>query len=152
MQTKQSGFTLIELMIVVAIIGILASIAIPQYRLFVGKSQVTRVMEEASTLRIVLESCMHDGYTTIGTGAFECDPRATGSTLVTGASQGSVVLQPGTGVPQVVIAGGIVTITATMGNAAAADLVTKQVIWTRDIMTGWSCTSTVDPVYKPRGC
>ena len=51
----QSGFTLVELMIVVAIIGILAAVAIPQYQIYIGKTQATRVINELGQLRIKVE-------------------------------------------------------------------------------------------------
>ena len=58
MKSMQKGFTLIELMIVVAIIGILAAIAIPQYQNYIAKSQVSRVMSETGALKTIIETCL----------------------------------------------------------------------------------------------
>jgi len=148
-----AGFTLIELMIVVAIIGILAAVALPSYQTHVAKSQASRVMLEASSLRSLTETCVNQGKLTVGSGADECDPGAVGSTLIDGASQTGAVLPTGTGVPQVTFAAdGGTTIVATFGNNATPIFASENLTWTRAVDGSWTCSTTVDPVYRPKGC
>jgi len=55
---QQNGFTLIELMIVVAIIGILASVALPAYQTYTKKAKFTEVVLATTTVKSAYEVCV----------------------------------------------------------------------------------------------
>jgi len=161
----QKGFTLIELMIVVAIIGILAAIAIPQYQTYVAKSQVSRVMGEVGALKTAVETCLLEGRTqpitnataTTTLTAQQCNLQATASSVQTGAGQTPAVAAPaGTGYPTATLsATAASTIVATFGSGAAAPLVAagaNTLTWTRSTEGTWTCTTTVATKYRPNGC
>ena len=61
MQHTQKGFTLIELMIVVAIIGILAAVAVPAYQTYTLKARFTEVINSATPFKTAVELCVQTG-------------------------------------------------------------------------------------------
>jgi type IV pilus assembly protein PilA len=146
----QAGFTLIELMIVVAIIGILAAIAIPQYQTYIAKSQVTRAMGETGALKTAYETCLNDGKTV----AAACDLGATSSGILSyTAPLTSTAGQPFAAAPTntaVLATNG--TISATFAGGAAATLKDRTITWTRTDDGSWTCASTVDAKYAPVSC
>ena len=68
MNTMQKGFTLIELMIVVAIIGILAAIAIPAYQDYIARTQASEAVSMAGSKKTDITDNLQNG--TCGTGTY----------------------------------------------------------------------------------
>ncbi|MGB0662339.1 MAG: pilin [Pontibacterium sp.] len=75
---KQQGFTLIELMIVVAIIGILAAIALPQYQQYTQKAKFSEIVNQAAGIKTTVELC----YQTTGD-LTACDSGSNGIVAIT---------------------------------------------------------------------
>ena len=147
---RQGGFTLIELMIVVAIIGILAAIAIPQYQNYVARSQVGRVFSEISALKTAAEERYAQGVAS----SDASDLGWTASNLL-GATTGEGEQQannPAVNIPANTTADG--TITATLNGDVSGAITNTTVTLTRN-STGngsWTCEFSGDDEYAPAGC
>lgn len=80
-QRAQQGFTLIELMIVVAIIGILAAVALPAYQNYTKKAKFSEVVLATNAAKIAVEICAQDLNTLTG-----CSANANGIPANAGAT------------------------------------------------------------------
>ncbi|MFL9814631.1 pilin [Stutzerimonas sp. VN223-3] len=147
----QKGFTLIELMIVVAIIGILAAIAIPQYQNYVAKSQVSRVMSETGALKTAIETCMMEGRDFSTTPA--CELGWTASNLIGDEGEGEAGGTPQDGLTVTIsLSANTASVAADFGGNAAATLSSNSLTWARSDAGAWTCTTNVDAKYRPSGC
>ena len=82
MAAAQRGFTLIELMIVVAIIGILAAVALPAYQSYTVKAKVSEVILAASQCRTAVAEVYQTGSTPPGAGNWGCETTTPSSKYV----------------------------------------------------------------------
>jgi len=106
MKNAQKGFTLIELMIVVAIIGILAAVAIPAYSNYTKKAKFQEVIQATQAIKTAVEICASDlGAVT------DCDA---GSNGIPDDTSGGTATSPVIGkyVKSVATSNGVITATA----------------------------------------
>ena len=83
-RSKQSGFTLLELLIVIAVIGILATIAVPRMQNYSSQARFTEVINATAPYKLAVERCLIDHA------AADCDAGSNGIPAGYNAAQGRV--------------------------------------------------------------
>lgn len=134
---KQKGFTLIELMIVVAIVGILAAVAIPAYQDYTIRARVTEGLSLASSAKLAVSE------TAMSNNALPADQAATGY-VSPGPTPNVTSVEVG--------ANGLITITYTeAAGGGTLTLAPTLAVGTGEVT--WDCTGgTLEDKYRPANC
>jgi type IV pilus assembly protein PilA len=156
MKTLQKGFTLIELMIVVAIIGILAAVALPAYQDYTIRAKMSEVILGMSACRTSITEVYQSGPTTLpGAGGWGCEIGATQATKYVAG-----IMTSGNGVVTATVQGistSVNTSVVTLTPMSTASVLATMTAGNSQTLFGWRCGSstdgtTVNPKYLPGSC
>jgi type IV pilus assembly protein PilA len=137
MKRVQQGFTLIELMIVVAIIGILAAVALPAYQDYTTRAKVSEVIIMASPAKLAVA----ETSSSIG-GLGSLTASSTGYAFPGATKYVSLV--------EILDTTGVVRVTSTVPNATGTILLTPTDVGSGQLK--WVCSSAIAPKYLPNEC
>ena len=140
-RNKQTGFTLIELMIVVAIIGILAAIALPAYQDYTVRAKVSEAVSVTAPARTAMAIACNDGTLDTATDATLGFPTSDANWKYTTGVAGSGYAVTGA------------TLTATLAAIGSQVTAGQTIVWTGACTAGgmsWTVGGTVDAKYWPK--